>query len=336
MPSMPRVLTVSLCLLIVVIGLGRLAELLQPVLRPDCVPPVPVDQLGLVADHSSHAAIVAAECPPFRIVGAEQDNSRANVRLWVDVLAERGEHLPNVPQQIGDCVSFGTAHAVEFLQYVQMRRGPPATFRPVYAPFIYGASRITIGRAHGSRFSGDGSVGAYAAEAVQQLGILASDGAQVPPYSGSIAREWGRSGPPAWAIDQAKPYRVRSIAPVKSAEEARDALCNGYPVIICSDWGTKTIRPQDGRQVARHDGRWMHCMCLCAYDGSSSQPYWYVLNSWGPDAHPAPLQGEPPGGFWIDRRSIDHIVRSGDCWALSAFDGFPAQDLDLSPLRRRR
>lgn len=326
-------IAVALCLPVWVIGI---VALMLPAARPDAVAPVPLDQLGLVADHVQQAAVVAAECPAFRIVGADQDNSRANVRLWADVVASRGTHLPNVPQQIGDCVSWGTAHAVEFLQYVQMRRGPPATFRPVYPPFIYGASRVTIGRTHGSRFNGDGSVGAYAAEAVQQLGILASDGAQVPPYSGSVARDWGRSGPPAWAIDQAKPYRVRTIAPVRSADEARDALCNGYPVVICSSWGTRTIRPQDGRQVARHDASWMHCMCLCAYDGATgTQPYWYVLNSWGPDAHPQPLQGEPPGGFWIDRRSIDFIVRSGDCWALSAFDGFPAQDLDLSPLRRR-
>lgn len=304
---------------------------------PDAICPVPIDQLGLAVDHQQQAAVVAAALPAFQIVGADgQDNSRRNVRLWDDVVAVRGEHLPNVPQQIGDCVSFGTAHAVEYLQYSQMRRGPPgppAQFRPVYPPFVYGASRIDIGRAHGSRFNGDGSVGAYAAEAVQQLGVLPADHPQCPPYSGDVARTWGRTGPPAWSKDVARDFKVGSIAQMRSADDVRDANCNGYTVIICSDFGTRTIREQYGRMVARFDARWQHCMAIIGYDGSGPEPLWYVLNSWGPDAHPRPLQGEPPGGFWIDRKTLEYIVRSGDCWALSAFDGFPAQDLDLSPLR---
>ena len=300
----------------------------------DAISPVPLDQLGLAVDHQAKAGLVAQGMPRFQIFGADgQDNAKKNVRLWDDVVAVLGDHLPNTPQQIGDCVSFGTAHAINYLQFVQMTRGPPEEFHPAFPPFIYGASRITIGKQHGSNFSGDGSVGAYAAEAAQKCGVLCADHPQCPPYSGDIAKAWGRTGPPAWALAAASDAKVQTIAQMESTDDVRDAICNGYPVTISSNFGTRTIRPQDGRMVAKHDASWGHCMCIIGYDGSGRQPYWYVLNSWGPDAHPKPLQGEPPGGFWIDRKTLDFIVQSGDCWAFSAFEGFPAQDLDLSPLR---
>ncbi len=306
--------------------------------RPDSIPSVPIAQLGLAPDHAEKAEIVAQGLPPFLIVGADgQDNSKRNVRLWDDVIAVTGGHLPNIPQLIGDCVSFGTAHAVEFVQCVQMNRGPPnGDFHRVSTMYLYGASRIDIGGEHGSHFTGDGSVGAYAAEAANKLGVLPSDNPKCPTYNASNARDWGRRGPPQWAKEAAAAFKVQTVAQMKTPDDVRDAICNGYPVTISSQFGTNTIRPQDGRMVARHDANWGHCMCIVGYDGSGRQPYWYVLNSWGPDAHPAPMQGEPPGGFWIDLKTMQYIVKTGDCWAFSSFVGFPAQDLDLSPLRPRK
>ena len=49
----------------------------------------------------------------------------------------------------------------------------------------------------------------------------------------------------------------------------------------------------------------------------------YCLNSWGVDAHPKPLNDEPPGGFWVDWQSVQRMVAQGDSWAYSDFDGFP-------------
>jgi glutaredoxin len=73
-------------------------------------------------------------------------------------------------------------------------------------------------------------------------------------------------------------------------------------------------------------------MCVLGYDGTanSGKKYFYVLNSWGPDAHPKPLQGEPPGGFWVTWEDLDRIVKQGDSWAFSSFDGFRKTDIDWS------
>ncbi|WP_397570639.1 hypothetical protein [Schlesneria sp. T3-172] len=322
---------------LVLAGLLGIGWTLLP--QPAAIPSVPLDQLGLEVNHAEKSELLAADLPPFVVVGADgQDNTTKNVRLWDAMLAVRGSHAPNIPQQIGDCVSWGAANAVNYLQAYQLVRGPPGfQFRDAYPPYIYGVSRVIVGRAHGSNFRGDGSVGAYAAEGVQKHGVLRADAKDVPPYSGSIARMWGDKGPPQWARDEAKQFLVKSIAQVKSAAEARDAICNGYPVTIASSWwGTTSIGTVDGRRVANRNTSWAHQQCLIGYDGSGSNKYFYCLNSWGPNAHPQPLQGEPPGGYWIRFSDIDRICREGDSWAFSSFDGFPAESLRWEDLLRRR
>lgn len=273
--------------------------------------------------------------PEFRIVGEVGDNDDKNVRLWKAAIAVTGSHLPNYPQQVGDCVAFGAKNAVEYLQCVQMTRGPPASFRPIFPSYIYGTSRVQIGE---GRLRGDGSVGAWAAKAVQQYGVLAADHDRCPEYSGSISREWGRNGPPEWALDEGRKWPVKTVAQVSTAEEAREALCHGYPLTVASSFGSRDFRERDGRLVARGNGSWSHQMCLIAYDGSapSGERYFYCLNSWGAKAHPAPLGDEPPGGFWITWDQCDRIVGQGDSFAFSAFEGFPAQELDFSIFRTTR
>lgn len=322
-------------ILLVCAGLGGIGSQLIP--RSHAIPSVPLAELGLDLDHAEKSENVAASMPKFQIVGADgQDNAKKNIRLWDAMLKVRGSHLPNVAQQIGDCVSWGAAHAVDYLQAVQIVRGEPDAFKEAYPPYIYGISRVQVGKKHGSNFRGDGSIGAYAAEGLRDFGCLRSDASKVPPYSGNVAKEWGSKGAPDWAITEAKPFSVKTIAQVKSADEARDAICNGYTVTIASSWwGTTRIVPVDGRNVATRNTSWAHQQCLIGYDGSGNTPYFYVLNSWGDNAHPRPLAGEPPGGYWVRYNDIDRICSEGDSWALSSFEGFPGEAIDWDQLLRR-
>ncbi|WP_146370008.1 hypothetical protein [Symmachiella macrocystis] len=273
---------------------------------------------------------LVAGMPTFRIVGAAQDNQRANVRLWDYVKAiNDGQHLPNTAQQVGDCVSWGAKNAVDYLQCVQIARGPPVSdFHPSFAPYFYGISRVLIGN---GRISGDGSVGAWAAEGARRFGVLPADHPGVPEYDGRVARRWGRSGPPEEFVQFAQQFPVRTVAPVRSAADVRDAVCNGYPVTIASDWGGRMQpREVDGRLVNEHRGTWNHQMCIIGYDGlTGSEPYYYVLNSWGAAAHGTPPDDAPPGGFWIREKDVEYIVAQGDSFAFSAFAGFPSQELDF-------
>lgn len=278
-----------------------------------------------------HAAPLVAAMPDFELSGVRRDNVRANVRLWrFAQQVNGGAHLPTFRQEIGDCVSMGAANAVNYLACTQIARDRQTSdYHTAFPPYIYGTSRHQIGQDRMGR--SDGSVGAWAAEAVKQFGVLAADSADVPPYSGSVASQWGSSGPPAEFVARAAPFRVHTVAPVKTADAVRDAVCNGYPVTIASDWGGLMQPPVvDGRLVNRRAATWNHQMCVIGYDGETGrEPYYYILNSWGASAHGQPPDDAVPGGFWVRTKDMDAIVAQGDSFAYSTFDGFPSRDLDF-------
>ncbi|HTN03319.1 MAG TPA: hypothetical protein VL132_15630 [Planctomycetaceae bacterium] len=285
----------------------------------------------------------AAQQPAFQLIHPDsgepvwQDNANARVCQWETQAALIGGELPpNVPQEIGDCTSQGAATAIERMQSGGGIRGPPAEFREVSTMWLYGVGRVWI--AQGRFGPGDGCSGAAIAQAARDYGVLPLDTPGLPSYSGATAREWGRKGPPEQFKAIAAQYRVKTVSRLRSAGDVRDAVCNDHGVTIASDWGTanSVMRVRDGRIVAVRHGRWMHQMCVDGYDGSvPGRRYYHITNSWGPNLHPQPIDGSPPGGFWVEEKEIEYIVAQGDTWAYSDFDGFPAR-LDVSPLRPGR
>jgi hypothetical protein len=287
---------------------------------------------GLIEGWQEEAAPIIAANPPFQLVDDAgnpivQDNQNANVRLWDAVIKVRGEYRKNYPQQVGDCTSFGAKNAIEVRMCVESDEGKSVQFQYVYPPFLYGVARVQIGK---GKVRGDGAVGAWVAQAARDYGVLLSTDPGVPAYSGAVAREWGSKGPPQAFVDIAKARRVKTIAPIRTATQCRDAICNGYPVTVASMFGTTDIRERDGRMVARRNTQWAHQMCCIGYDGRGPVAYFYILNSWGEAAHPRPLQGEPPGGFWVTADDMQWITSTGDCWSFSDLDGFPARELDFN------
>ena len=129
-------------------------------------------------------------------------------------------------QLIGDCVSWGMKHAVEYLACCDILvRGDAEEFHPVFAPYIYGVSRVQIG---GGRISGDGSIGSWAAAGVMKHGTIFADKDGCPPYGKDIARAWGKKGPDSKFLEVGKKYLVRSAAKVKTWDDLIAGLANGY------------------------------------------------------------------------------------------------------------
>ncbi|NDF13055.1 MAG: hypothetical protein EB060_09630 [Proteobacteria bacterium] len=290
---------------------------------------IPFDQRS-AEDNAVFDAIVGA-MPPFVIGGVGSlDEQPKRVVLWdYAKKVNGGSHLPTFRQAVGDCVSMGAANAVNYLAAMEIiRLGDREKFRPAFQPFIYGISRVQIG---GGRISGDGSVGAWAAEGVRKYGILAADEPGTPAYSGDVARTWGRKpGPPQDALAAAKPHCLKSTAQVTTYEQVRDAIANGYPVTVASNRGFQMRGVRDrGKLWGSPAGSWAHQMAFIGVDDDSSRPGCYCLNSWGPDAHGAPVDDAPPGGFWVDAEVVTQMVRQGDSFAFSQFDGFPAQKLNF-------
>lgn len=238
-------------------------------------------------------------------------------------------------QAIGDCVSHGWGLGVDVLACTEIVAGEREKWvAPAATEIIYALSRVEIGG--GSIGRGDGSMGAWAADAVSKYGVLH----RIPylegkydfsTYDGNVARALGmpRAGCPDALEPIAKEHPVRTVSPVKSYEEARDAIVNGYPVPVCSNYGFREQRDSEG--FARPSGRWDHCMLLAAADDEYRRPGLLCWNSWGDTWISGPKRHEQPdGSFWIDAEVVDAMLRQNDSFAISGYEGFKSQDLDYN------
>lgn len=230
------------------------------------------------------------------------------------------------------CVSFGGKNAAEYLQAFAIALGhQPFEWKKIFPPYLWGAGRIFIGKNQLGRQ--DGSLGTWQAQAMVDYGVLNADAEGVPQYSGQVARQWGNSPGPAdkW-VQVGKNHLVKSIAQIRSVDEAQAALMNGYPIMICSNVGFDMHARQDGFMHA--STRWDHCMCLIGFDaGGDGVPENYcILNSWGDqfgrikDFRNKDLEW-PPGTLRVTKGDIQRILDQGDSWSVSNINGFPARTL---------
>lgn len=329
----PKILMILSAVFLTLIAIG--GHVWVSVRAPKITPEEVRNGWSAEAVESEEVKEFVGSLPDFLIVGDDKDHTRDNVRLWDAVIAVRGTHFENTPQQIGDCVSWGMKHAIEYLQCVEMKTGPPREFHHVFSPFIYGVSRHQIGQDRYART--DGSCMAWAVRAVQEYGVLRADEAGVPPYSGAIARAWGsRTGPPPQFLAKARQFLVKTVSQVRTADAIRDSICNRYPVPFgAGNIGFNVVREKYGRLVASNSGVWAHAQCVIGYDGSAPEPLFCILNSWGPfAAGKSPIDGSPPGSYWITKRDMDFIARQGDAFAISNFDGFKARNIDFKLIQK--
>ena len=254
------------------------------------------------------------------------------VRLWNAVRTVLGEDTPNYPQEVGSCVGFGAKNVEEYLEAQEIIAGDREEFHLVYEPFNYGCSR----KMGGFRLRGDGSTGAWMAAAAVKCGVLRADFPDVPPYSGSVDRLWGRSpGPPQEFLDEGDDHLIKKAAPINSLDEAIAAIKNGYPMTIASNQGFTMEAARDGFHQAY--GSWSHQMFLAAYI-PDPVPHWAVGNSWG-DVHGTIkdfITDEvwPVGFLRVHNHVVQNMIRSGECFAFSQFDGFPRKRPDFRPWNR--
>ena len=291
---------------------------------------------------SSHAL---AEFPPLqKLSGAESAAADGGVRLWDLVRKVRGEDTPNVAQQTGDCVSFGAKNAIEYLQCAEIAAGESEGFKPVFPPFLYATGRVLAG---GGRLRGRaGSLGSWQAAAVKEHGVLRTDAAGVPPYSGAVADAWGdgrkassgrTNGDAAGFRDfltAAADHPVGAAARVRTWAEVVAAVANGSPVTVASDCGFTMRAAASGFHERR--GRWPHQMALVAVCDDPARPWAGVLNSWG-DAHGRVTDwrtGErwPTGTLRVRREAVEEMLTTGEAYAYAAFAGFPPRRIDWGGL----
>lgn len=227
-------------------------------------------------------------------------------------------------QTTGDCVSHGTRSAVDLSRAIEIdvkgeREGWIARGA---TEAIYGA------RGHG----GQGMSCARAATFVSQSGgVLVRKNypgvADFSKYNGNMGASWGSRGLPDKVIDAANDHQIKTVSLIKTVEEARDALANGYGICVCSSYGFSNRR--DSKGIARKSGSWAHAMAWTACDDTGKEPLFLVQNSWGKwndGGHPewGPI---PDGSFLIRASDAEGMLRQNGSYAFSNFNGFPPQKL---------
>jgi hypothetical protein len=259
--------------------------------------------------------------PEFVVAGSTGSSEGAKQLLWrFTRLVTGGEDLPNFAQEVGDCTGFGGKNAWNYAQCREIANdGDSEEFHPAHPSFLYGVGRVQVG---GRRVQGDGAAGVWIALAAQKYGVLFLDQPGAPAYSGALSRRWGQEGPPAALLEQAAPQRITTTAKVTSYVQIREALAHGFPVTIATNYVPKLgSKIEKGRRwlVCEKHANEGHQWCLVGLEDEAA----YGLNSWGPDAHGDPLNGEPTGGGWMRPELLDLIARTGECFAWSGCRGFP-------------
>lgn len=237
-------------------------------------------------------------------------------------------------QGIGDCVSFGFAHGADIHLAVMWSLGDSADWKPTATESIYGGSRV---EARGVTRGGwsDGSYGAAAAKWLREYGLVFRQPyatVDLSHYSSKRAKDWGNYGNGGQddngrLDEEARQHPVRSVALVRSFDEAAAAIHSGYPVPVCSMVGFRMQRDADGFAAAQ--GTWPHCMCFVAVR-HGSRPGLLCLNSWGPNwiSGPKYPSDMPDGSFWVDQKTVNRMLAQNDSFAVSGYDGFPFRQLD--------
>jgi len=246
-----------------------------------------------------------------------------------------GRHWVVGAQGIGDCVSWGWAHAADIHLAVMWKLGESSEWRPAATEAIYGGSRV---EARGRTFGGwgDGSYGAAAAKWVRDWGVVFRQryddlGIDLTTYSAARAKQWGAYGCGGRNDDGrldrlAKDHPIKRVALVTSFDEAAKAIQSGYPVAVCSGQGFSSRRDSQGFSAPR--GSWSHCMCFIGV--RFDRPGLLCLNSWGPRWVTGPKwpDDQPDGSFWVDARVADRMLSGRDSFAVSGYEGFPYRPLD--------
>ena len=258
---------------------------------------------------------IAALMPKFRNAAPRlmaQPQADKDILLYKALTKVLGEYPPCKTQAIGDCVSFGHAHANDVCQCVEIAFGKEAEFRRTSSEFIYGAAR-KAGHMLGSQ---DGCYGSLAAKTMVEGGMIFRELlGDHPDYDGKRAKQWGSTGPPAELEQKALAYKLGNAALVSDLDDARAAIQNGYPITICTQKGFTMTRDEHG--FCHPKGQWGHCMFVAGLR-FGARPGACVVQSWGPNVPDGPLALDQPNySFWIQLPVFEQILREGDSWALS-------------------
>ncbi len=266
------------------------------------------------------------------IYGSGKGQKSNNHKIVKEMLGE----FPILTQETSDCTAFGLGGALNALKCIRKFQGKHSSFGGMCSTEdIYAGSRVQIGRGQLGR--GGGSMGVWCAEYVKKYGTLVRQkygNIDLSVYSGQRADDWGNRGVPTELFPYAEQHQVKEYSMVRTWEELRDALFNGFPISVASNRGFSSTRDKDGFLQGR--ANWPHQMYFIDVDDSGSRPGALLVNSWGKNWVNGPKKDDAPDGSgWVDAEIIERdMLSQEDSFAYSDYEDFPPQDLDWNVFKR--
>jgi hypothetical protein len=231
---------------------------------------------------------------------------------------------PAERQTTGDCVSHSTRNAIDITRAVEIKNGDREDF------VARGATEgIYQYRGH----KGQGMTCSGASRYVHEAGgiLLRKDYGDVDlsKYNSSLGAN--HRIPKSIYITEAQKHQVKTISNVRTVDEARDALANGYALSVCSGYGFSSRR--DSKGIAKRGSGWSHAMAWIACDDTHeryNETLFLVQNSWGVWNSGPKVHDQPDGSFWIREKDARGMLSGGGAWVYSDVDGFPAREIKYS------
>ena len=275
-----------------------------------------------------------SQIPKFQQFGYNGSGEGQTVLLYESLLKYDPEAFTE-RQVTGDCTSHGTRNGVDMARAYEIDK-----LGEVEAFVLRGATEAVYGyRGHG----GQGMSVVRAMEYISEVGGLAirknytDAGIDFSKYDPKEAIQWGRSGgTPKRLNDLISSNRVVTISLINSAEEARDAISNGFAIVSGSQHSFASKRDEYGF-AARDGKKWGHCTAwgglatlkdLTNGKNPSEEPCFLYINSWGDwNGGPKGKYNIPDGSFWITKDDAEFMIRQKQTYAVGQVQGFKAEKI---------
>ncbi len=298
--------------------------------------------------HEAHEAAMA-QMPTFALGGGPGAVPPVGTKVMLTdywkhpaVVAQLGFEFPGIHQITGSCVGAGGGNMLFTLNVVEcISKGTPEAIVVPFWLLPYGRSRLD----GGMRGKGEGSLGSTFAQAVKEDGVLDANDPSLPKYTNTDQLVWGKDVEMTWSdgaaisktnLEQSRKHLVKTTSPLKSADEVRDSILNGYPVTrafgtFCNPGDEKIVGTGENQCVLGNEsGRGGHQMTwLNWWRHPELGELFYEMNQWGLGAYKTDPAGGPRGGGWKKFAEVDAKCNSRDAEviAFSGLQGFPARNL---------
>jgi len=230
---------------------------------------------------------------------------------------------PAERQTTGDCVSHSTRNAIDITRAVEI------DIKGEREQFVSRGATEGIYQSRGHK--GQGMSCSSAARYVHEKGgiLLRKDYGEVDlsKYDSEIGKD--HDIPNSIYRDEARKHQVKTISSVRTVQEAKDALANGYSLSVCSGYGFSSKRDKSG--IAKRSSGWNHAMAWIACDDTHDvhkESLFLIQNSWGLWNSGPKRLGQPDGSFWIREKDARGMLSGGGAWVFSDVNGFPAKNID--------